>query len=139
MPYALLADCVVIAHLAFVALVVCGAFLALRWRRLLWVQVPAALWGAAVELANWPCPLTPLEIALRRAGGRAGYAGGFVEHYLVPLLYPAAFSRELQLLLGAGVVAINALAYALLLRRLRDCRRVGRRGTVARVKGKAQR
>jgi hypothetical protein len=113
----LLADAVVIVHAAFVAFVAFGGFLALRWRRLAWLHVPAALWGAWIEFAGWTCPLTPLENTLRQWAGEAGYAGGFVEHYLVPVLYPAAYTVRLRLALAALVVGLNALAYALYFRR----------------------
>jgi len=117
MIYRTLADLVVLAHLGFVVFVVVGGFLALRWRRLPWLHLPAALWGAANELAGWSCPLTPLENRLREASGSAPYAGGFVEHYLLPILYPGRLTRGMQIALGLGVVAINAIAYGLLLAR----------------------
>ncbi|HZM00542.1 MAG TPA: DUF2784 domain-containing protein [Planctomycetota bacterium] len=114
-----LADAVVVVHFAFVAFVVCGGFLALAWPRLAWIHVPVALWGAAIEFGGWICPLTPLENRLRQAAGEAGYSGGFVEHYLLPTLYPEGLTRGHQLGLGAVVLAINAVAYALLVRRTR--------------------
>jgi hypothetical protein len=127
----LLADSVVVLHAAFVAFVVAGGLLVLRWPRLAWVHVPAVLWGAAVELWGLVCPLTPLENALRQAAGEAGYAGSFVERYLLPLLYPAALSREVAVLLGLGAVAVNLLPYGwLLARRFRLGRaRLGRRAS----------
>jgi hypothetical protein len=121
-----LADAVVALHLAFVAFVVAGAFLALRWPRLLWLQIPCAVYGVAIELFGWICPLTYLENALRERAGRSGYSGGFVEHYLLPLLYPDPLPRSVTLALAATVVVTNALAYLLLLRRLRMS---GRRGS----------
>jgi hypothetical protein len=109
---ALAADAVVLLHLAFIAFVVGGAALLWRWPRVALLHVPAALWGAYVELAGTYCPLTPLENRLRaRAGG--AYSGGFVEHYLLPLIYPEALTRELQLLLGLFVVCLNLLLYGL--------------------------
>jgi hypothetical protein len=108
---------VVIFHLGFVAFVILGGFLLRRWPRLVYVHVPVAIWGALIEFGGWVCPLTPLENYLRRLGGEAGYAGGFVEHYLIPVLYPHDLTRKVQFLLGGGVIAINALAYLLLLRR----------------------
>lgn len=113
----LTADALVLVHLSFVLFVVGGGFLALRWRWLPWLHLPAALWGATIEFTGWVCPLTPWENALRRAGGEAGYGGGFVEHYLLPLLYPAGLTREVQLGLGLLVIAVNLLAYALVWRR----------------------
>jgi hypothetical protein len=116
----LLADVVVVLHLGFVVFVVAGGLLVARWPRLAWAHVPAVVWGAAIEFAGGVCPLTPLENILRRRGGAAGYAGGFVEHYILPVLYPAALAREAQWGLGAGVVLVNAAVYArVIVRRLR--------------------
>jgi hypothetical protein len=106
-----LAEVVVGFHLAFVLFVVLGGFLVLRWPRLAWLHLPAAAWGALIEFAGWVCPLTPLENHLRRAGGNAEYAGGFVEHYLLPVLYPAGLTRGTQYVLGASVVGVNAAVY----------------------------
>ena len=111
MAYRLLADLVVIFHAAFVLFVVLGGLLVLRKRWLMWVHLPAALWGALIEFAGWVCPLTPLENALRRRGGEAGYTGDFIDHYIVPVLYPEGLTREHQILLGLLVVVINGLIY----------------------------
>jgi hypothetical protein len=119
MHYRVLADAVLLLHLLFVAFALAGGLLALRWRWMPWLHLPALAWGATVEFTGWYCPLTPLENTLRRAGGEAGYAGGFIEHYLLPLLYPAALTRDMQLLLGAGLVAFNLVVYALVLLRRR--------------------
>lgn len=117
MFYRVAADAVVILHLAFVLFVALGALLALRWRRVLWIQVPAALWGAAIELTGGICPLTPLENHLRSLGGESGYAGGFLDHYLLPMLYPAALTRTTQFFLAAIVVSLNGLIYWVVARR----------------------
>ena len=117
MLYRLLADLLVALHATFVVFVVIGGFLALRWRRLPWVHVPAALWGATIEFMGWVCPLTPLENHFRRLAGETGYSGGFIEHYLIPVLYPADYTLPLRLTLGAGVVVLNAVAYWLYFRR----------------------
>ena len=117
MLYRFLADAVVVIHFGFVLLVVAGGFLVLRWPRAAWIQLPAAVWGVIVEWAGWVCPLTPLENWLRARGGGAGYAGGFVEHYLLPVLYPSSLTRGVQMLLGAAVLASNLVAYALVLMR----------------------
>lgn len=114
-----LADALVLLHAAFVLLVVSGGFLALRWRRLAWVHLPAALWGAVVEFMGWICPLTPLENHFRRLAGQAGYQTGFVEHYIIPLLYPADYTVSLRITLGSIVVILNGFAYALYFRRQR--------------------
>lgn len=119
MPYHLLADLVVLAHLGFVLFVVLGALLAVRWPKVVWIHLPAAAWGAFVEFSGRVCPLTPLEVHLRHRGGEAGYDGGFVEHYLVPLLYPADLTSDLQLALGSLVVVVNAGLYGWLFLRRR--------------------
>jgi len=107
------ADAVVLLHAAFVAFVVGGAALLWRWPRVVWLHGPAVAWGAWIEFSGGLCPLTPLENRLRAQAGEAGYGGGFVEHYVVPVLYPDALTRELQWTLGVGVVAVNALLYGL--------------------------
>ncbi|OLD94756.1 MAG: DUF2784 domain-containing protein [Gemmatimonadetes bacterium] len=117
MGYRLLADAVVLAHTAFVGFVVLGGFLAWRWSWLAWLHLPCAVWGAVIEYQGWVCPLTPLENALRRRAGLEGYAGGFVEHYVLPTLYPAGLTRPLQAVLGTLVVVVNLIAYGVLLRR----------------------
>jgi hypothetical protein len=114
--FRLLADATVIVHLAFVAFVVCGGVLALRWRRVAWVHLPAAAWGVWVEFAGWICPLTPLENWLRLQGGAAVYSTSFVERYLVPVIYPSWLSRDVQWTLGAMVILVNAVVYAVVLR-----------------------
>jgi hypothetical protein len=117
--HSLLADLVVGLHLAFVLFVVLGGLLALRWPRVAWLHLPAVVWGALIEWRGWICPLTPLELALRRRAGDAGYQGGFLEHYLVPVLYPPGLTREIQLGLAVGVVILNAVVYTAVLRRRR--------------------
>jgi len=117
--FRLLADLVVVVHLAFVLLVVFGGLLVLRWPRLALIQLPAAVWGVVIEWAGWICPLTPLENSLRARGGAAGYGGGFVEHYLLGVLYPAGLTRNVQIVLGLTVLLVNAIAYGLLLARWR--------------------
>jgi hypothetical protein len=111
------ADLVLVVHLAFVLFVVLGGLLALRWRRMAWVHVPVALYGAAIEFVGFICPLTPLEVWLRRRGGEAGYEGGFVEHYVTAALYPSGLTREVQIALGTGVLVLNAIVYLVWWRR----------------------
>jgi hypothetical protein len=125
MLFRLLADLVVIFHVAFVLFVVLGSLLVIRWRRLAWIHLPAAIWGVWIEYSGWICPLTPLENALRVRGGEAGYNGGFVEHYVIPLLYPAALSRNLQWILGTFVIAVNVAGYGIVLGRRRIRLRAG--------------
>lgn len=117
MIYSVLADVTVVLHLLFVVFVVFGGLLVLLRPRMAWLHVPAAVWGAWIEFAGWICPLTPLENWFRERGGRPPYAAGFVEHYLVPVLYPAVLSRELQWTLGGLVLVVNGVLYAVLLRR----------------------
>jgi hypothetical protein len=119
MPYGLLADAVLLAHAAFVACVVLGGLLVLRWPRLAWLHLPAVAWGAGIEFAGAVCPLTPLENHLRALAHEQGYAGGFVEHYVFGLLYPEGLTRNVQLALGALVIAINLAVYATVWRRRR--------------------
>lgn len=119
MIYRLLADVVFLAHLAFVLFVVLGGLVVWRKPQLAWLHLPAVAWGALIEFAGWICPLTPWEQSLRRLAGEKGFSGGFVEHYLVPLVYPEGLTRDVQVLLGVLVLVINASAYALILRRRR--------------------
>jgi hypothetical protein len=107
-----LADLVVVVHFAFVLFVVLGGLLALRDARFAWLHLPAAAWGAYAMLTSTLCPLTPLENALRRRAGQTGYEGGFIDHYLIPILYPAGITSAQQRWLGAAVVAINLAIYA---------------------------
>lgn len=111
MLYRLLADGVLVLHLAFIVFVVLGGFLVLRWPKLVWLHAPAAVWGVLIEFMGWPCPLTPLEKHLRRLGGEAGYEGGFIEHYVTSFIYPSGLSREIQIVLGVAVLLINAIVY----------------------------
>lgn len=111
MWYRFLADILVVFHLAFVLFVVLGGFLALKWRRVVWAHIPAALWASLIEVEGWMCPLTPLENRLRLRGGEAGYPGGFIEHYILPILYPGGLTREIQAVLGILVIALNLLIY----------------------------
>jgi hypothetical protein len=111
MLYRRAADLVLVAHLAFVMYVVAGGALVWRWRRLAWVHVPVALWGTAIACLGFVCPLTPLENRLRWLGGEGGYEGGFIEHYVTALLYPAGLTRKAQLALGALALAFNVVVY----------------------------
>jgi hypothetical protein len=126
MGYRLLADMLVLLHGAFVLFVVGGGLLVLRWPRLARIHLPAALWGVLIELFHWGCPLTRLENYARRRGGEAGYAGGFIDHYVVPLIYPAGLTPRIQVVLGLLLLAFNLLVYARLWRRWRSRRRADR-------------
>ena len=117
MPYRLLADGVLLLHLGFILFVVFGALLVARRRRWLPVHLAAAGWGVLIEATGAVCPLTWAELYFRRLAGEAGYQGGFIDHYLVPLIYPAGLTRGMQVGLGVGVLAINAVLYAWIWRR----------------------
>jgi len=117
MAFRLLADITVVVHLAFVVFVLFGGLLVVRRPRVAWLHVPAVAWAAWVEFAGWLCPLTPLENWLRTQSGAVAYSSSFIEHYLLPLLYPASLSRELQFLLGSMVLLVNAVLYVVVLRR----------------------
>ncbi len=120
MLYRFLADVLVALHLAFVVFVAVGGLLVLWRRKLAFLHVPAALWGVLIELAGWVCPLTPLEVHFRRLGGQGGYEGGFVEHYLVPVLYPSGLGRGHQIMLGVLVGLVNLGVYGLVIWRFRS-------------------
>jgi Protein of Unknown function (DUF2784). len=111
MIYGVLATFVASIHLLFVVFVVLGGLAVLRWPWVMWVHLPAAAWGALIELAGWICPLTPLENWLRRKAGGEGYSGGFLDHYIFAALYPEGLSRTTQTILGIAVIVINAVAY----------------------------
>jgi hypothetical protein len=105
------ADLVVAVHAAFVVFVVLGALLVAHWPRLAWVHLPAAAWGVFIEFRGWICPLTPLENYLRQRGGSSAYQGEFIEHYILPLLYPANLTPRVQIWLGSMALAVNVLLY----------------------------
>jgi hypothetical protein len=113
----LLADFIVVLHAAFVLFVVGGALLVAKWPRLLPVHLVCVVWGAWTEFTGTVCPLTPLENHLRRLAGQSGYAGGFIEHYVIPVIYPAGLTPAIQLALGVLAVGVNVVAYAILWRR----------------------
>jgi hypothetical protein len=120
MPYRFLADLVLGLHFLFVVFVVLGGLLLVRWPRLAWIHLPAAIWGATIEAGAWICPLTPLENALRARAGEAGYQGGFIEHYILPVLYPGNLTRGIQLALAAVVIVVNLGVYGYVFRRARS-------------------
>lgn len=107
-----LADLVLALHAAFIAFVALGGLLVARWPKLAWLHVPAVAWGAGISFAGAICPLTPLENALRATAGHGGYAGGFIEHYLLAFIYPDGLTREAQIGLGVAALVVNAAAYA---------------------------
>ena len=116
--YRLLANAVVVFHALFILFVLFGGFLAWRWRWVAALHLPCAVWGMLIEYRGWICPLTPLENTLRAKAGEHGYSGGFVEHYLLPAIYPSGLTSRVQVMLGTFVLVVNALAYTVLIRRL---------------------
>jgi len=122
MPYALLADLVLILHATFIVFVVLGGLLVLWRRHFMWLHIPAAAWGILIEFRGWICPLTFLENDLRQAAGGSGYEGGFVDHYLAPLVYPEALTPETQVMLGMAALLVNVVVYVLVWRKLRSRR-----------------
>jgi hypothetical protein len=118
-PYRLLADLVLGVHFAFVVFAIAGGLLALRWRWIPWLHLPAVTWGAGIEFTGWTCPLTPLENAFREAGGSAGYSAPFLDHYVSPILYSTTLTRHDQILYGFGLLLINLVAYGIVVLRSR--------------------
>lgn len=117
MAYRILADTVLVVHLGFILFVVAGGLL-VPWRSgVAWVHLPAVAWGALIEFMGWICPLTPLELWARSRAGETGYTGGFIEHYLLPVVYPSGLTREVQIVLGALVLIVNLAVYAWVVRR----------------------
>jgi hypothetical protein len=111
MLYSLAADAVLVLHLAFIAFACGGALLVVRWPRVAWLHLPALAWAAWIVASHGICPLTPLENSLRSAAGQRGYAGGFIDHYLVPLVYPPGLTPQHQTWLAFALVAVNTLLY----------------------------
>jgi hypothetical protein len=119
MLYRFLADAIIIIHLIFILFVILGGLLALRNKRWSIVHLPAVIWAAAIEFKGWICPLTPLENLFRAKGGNAIYQGDFIEHYLLPIIYPADLTRGLQIVFGLSVIIINIAVYVWVLNRIR--------------------
>lgn len=122
MTYRLLADAALILHLLFILFVVCGGLIVRRWARLALLHLPAVGWGAFIEVSGRLCPLTDLEVEFLRAVGEAGYSGGFIEYYLVPIIYPPGLTRGIQFCLAGAVILVNVLVYGSLLYRQRQPR-----------------
>jgi hypothetical protein len=116
MLYRIAADGLVLFHLLFILFVLFGGLLVLKWRPLIWWHLPAAAWGVSVEVFHLPCPLTQWENLMRDAAGQTGYSGGFIEHYVWPVIYPVGLTPAIQLGLGSVVLAINVLVYLRLIR-----------------------
>jgi hypothetical protein len=117
MGYRILADALVVFHMAFLVFVVVGGGLVLWRRRMAFLHLPVLAWGIYIEWSGAVCPLTPLEQKARSAGGEAGYSGGFIDHYLVPILYPPGLDRSHQIWLGTLVLGFNIVVYGFVARR----------------------
>ena len=118
----LLADGVLVLHGLFIAWAAFGALAVWRWPRLLVLHLPALAWGVWIEISGGICPLTPLENSLRRAAGQSGYSGGFIDHYLGGLIYPAGLTREAQWVVAGVLLAINVVLYGVMIVRVRRSR-----------------
>ncbi len=112
MLFRLLADAAAFAHFAFVIFVALGGLLVLRWRKLAWIHLPAAIWGAVIELTDWECPLTSYENMFRIKAGLQGYSEGFIAHHIYQLIYPAGLTRSVQLAIALFVFVVNTAIYA---------------------------
>ncbi len=115
--YGIFAGAVILAHFLFITFVAAGGLLVWRWHRLAWVHIPAVVWGVVIELTGWICPLTPLENHLRRLSGSSPYSGGFIEQYLIPVIYPANLTANTQYILGALVIVVNLVIYIIIIRK----------------------
>jgi hypothetical protein len=109
------ADILVLVHLGFIVFAALGGFLVVRWHKISFLHLPCAAWGVLISFGGWICPLTPLEMYFRQLAGQAGYTGGFIDHYVMPLIYPAGLTRGMQIALGVTVLAVNLWAYGRLL------------------------
>jgi hypothetical protein len=106
------ADLLVILHLLFILFVLLGGLLTARWPWIIFLHIPAAIWGALIEYRGWICPLTPIEQRLRQVAGEVSYDSGFVEHYILPIIYPDYLTREIQIGMGTVVIVFNLAVYA---------------------------
>ncbi len=111
----LAADIIVLVHLGFILFVALGGILVVKWRKVAFLHLPCALWGVLIAFGGWICPLTPLEMHFRQLAGQTGYDGGFIDHYVMPLVYPAGLTRGMQIAFGVTILTVNLLVYALML------------------------
>jgi len=115
--YRIAADAVILIHFAFIVFALAGGMLVFKWRWMMWLHIPAAIWAAVIIMFGWICPLTPLENMLRQAAGVEAYTSGFIERYLLPAIYPSGLDRGEFIVMGIMVIAINVIVYALLYRK----------------------
>ena len=113
MLYSAVANLLMIVHFWFILFVILGGLLLFWWPRLVFVHLPTAAWGVMIELNHWICPLTPLEQSMRRAAGQDGYTGGFIDHYINPLIYPEGLTPQIQQVLGFSLLLLNAVIYGI--------------------------
>ena len=111
MLFALGADFLVLVHLCFIIFVILGGFMLLKWRWLIFMHLPALIWAVLLEFQGWLCPLTPVEQTLRQMAGQQGYEGGFIQHYILPIIYPPALQQDIQFILGVLLILINVIIY----------------------------
>jgi len=111
MAFQLLADLVLALHCIFIVFVVLGGLIALYWPPIIWLHLPALLWGTLIAVIGWVCPLTPLENSLRQLAGETGYSGGFIAHYIAPVIYPTGLTPSLRIMMGVALVAVNTMIY----------------------------
>ncbi len=113
----LISDFIVLIHFGFILFVILGGLLVIKWKKFIWLHLPAASWGALIEFFGWLCPLTTLENQLRRNNDSEVYLNGFVEQYIIPLIYPEELTRDIQTILGVAVIVINLLIYYVVLKK----------------------
>ena len=112
-----MAELIVLIHFSFILFVIFGGLLVMKWRRLIWLHLPTAVWGALIEIFGWICPLTTLENQFRRNNYGEVYSTGFIEHYIIPIIYPVGLTRDIQIILGVAVIAINLVIYSFILKK----------------------
>ena len=118
--YNVLANAILLAHLLFIAFVICDGLLVIRWPRLAVVHLPAAVWGAVVEIFGWVCPLTPLENHFSLLAGNSSYSGDFIARYLIPVIYPENLTATIQQVFGGLVIIINLIFYIITMRKFQS-------------------
>jgi Protein of Unknown function (DUF2784) len=111
-----LADLVLVVHALFIVFVILGGLIVLKWHKALWIHIPSALWGALIEFFGWICPLTYLENYFRVIGKGDSYESSFIQHYLLPVIYPPGLTTDIQILLGSIVIIINIIIYSIVWR-----------------------
>jgi len=111
-----LADLVLIIHALFIVFVIFGGLIVLKWHKVMWFHIPCAIWGALIEFFGWICPLTYLENYFRELGNATNYANSFIQHYLLPIIYPPGLTTGIQILLGSTVIVINLIIYCIVWR-----------------------